>query len=102
MFNVHMKKNICWFIKMILPVISLVVITLILGNMIGWEKFIMGVYNNLAVVTALIAAAIVITFLLNKGMGTELLKGLISFVVGAFVLYILFVWSFSAKFPLFK
>jgi len=88
---------------MILPVIiSLVVITLILGNMIGWEKFIMGMYNNLAVVTALIAAAIVITFLLNKGMGAELLKGLISFVVGAFVLYILFVWAFSGKFPWFK
>lgn len=87
---------------MILPVISLVVITLILGNMIGWEKFIMGVYNNLVVVTALIAAVIAITIILNKGMGTELLKGLISFVVGAFVLYILFVWSFSGKFPWFK
>jgi hypothetical protein len=88
---------------MLLPVIiSLVVITFILGNIIGWEKFLMGVYNNIAAVGALIAAAIAVTFLLNKGVGIDLMKGIISFAVGAFVLYILFVWAFSGKFPWFK
>ncbi|APC25766.1 hypothetical protein BST79_gp253 [Only Syngen Nebraska virus 5] len=88
---------------MLLKIItSLLVISLVLIYIFGFEKVVMGVYNNYKGILALLLAIALGAFLIDTGFAKNLVISVVSCLACIFISLYIFIVAYSGKLPWFK